>query len=224
VLRALDRRGLRQQVANRVLRKRQRDFDAGHPARWAAMASAIAAPSHMGSESGYMPELERRIESYRASPRASTRAKLNALVNIARLRGPGVLPFLLDLLRDQREAEEVRIQVLRLLRNGDGHVVSTDRSRVAMAIGEVLTDTSVSELRVQAAIALGEFVDIAGVISTLSGVCRVLDESIDIRYAAFTSLERAGPTPECIVLLHLLKDDDTLGRSALNVLSAWHIE
>jgi hypothetical protein len=44
---------------------------------------------------------------------------------------------------------------------------------------------------------------------------------IDVRYSAFTSLERAGPTAECVALLRQLSTDETLGRSAQNLLSAW---
>ena len=50
------------------------------------------------------------------------------------------------------------------------------------------------------------------------------EESIDLRYAAFTSLERAGPTPECVALLRQLSNNETLGPSSRSVLSAWHIQ
>ena len=92
------------------------------------------------------------------------------------------------------------------------------------AIGDVLADESAADLRLQAALALGEFAQIDGVLARLNAVCLAQDESIDLRYAAFTSLERAGPTPECIALLRQVSNDDTLGSSARSVLSAWHIE
>ena len=50
------------------------------------------------------------------------------------------------------------------------------------------------------------------------------EESIDLRYAAFTSLERAGPAPESISLMRQISGDETLGNSARSVLSAWHVE
>ena len=111
------------------------------------------------------------------------------------------MPFLLKVMGDRHEAEEVRIHVVKELRNGHGLVVPANRPAVAKAIGDVLADESADDLRLQAALALGEFAQMRGVLSSLSAVCLAQDESIDLRYAAFTSLERAGPTPECIALL-----------------------
>ena len=39
------------------------------------------------------------------------------------------------------------------------------------------------------------------------------DETIDLRYAAFTSIERAGPTPQSIAVLRQIAHDDALGDS-----------
>jgi hypothetical protein len=77
---------------------------------------------------------------------------------------------------------------------------------------------------VEAALALGAFTQIDGVLSTLSSIAVAPKESIDLRYAAFTSLERAGPTPESIALMRQISSDETLGNSARSVLSAWHVE
>jgi hypothetical protein len=76
---------------------------------------------------------------------------------------------------------------------------------------------------VHAALALGRFTQIDAVLSHLNAVCLAQGESIDLRYAAFTSLERAGPTPESVALLREIASDDTLGGSARTVLSAWHV-
>ncbi|MBV9168562.1 MAG: hypothetical protein JOZ81_00575 [Chloroflexi bacterium] len=134
------------------------------------------------------------------------------------------MPFLLEVLSDPGEVGEVRIHVMRELRNGNGLVLSTERSVVAHAISVVLTDEAAEQLRLEAAVALGEFIQIEGVLSTLGVVALAQDESIDLRYAAFTSLERAGPTSESISILHTIASDETFGNSARGVLSAWHVE
>jgi hypothetical protein len=46
-------------------------------------------------------------------------------------------------------------------------------------------------------------------------------EPSDVRYAAFISLERAGPTPEAIALVRQLSDDEMLGLSAESILLRW---
>jgi hypothetical protein len=115
--------------------------------------------------------------------------------------------------------------VLMELRNEDGLLVPADRPPVAKVIGDVLADKSTTDLRLQAALALGEFTQIDGVLARLSAVCLAQDESLDLRYAAFTSVERAGPTPECVALLRqLASEEEALGGSARSVLSAWHID
>ena len=179
---------------------------------------------HSPSEWTLMDELERLVEAYRMRTSASVASKLAVLMDLEQIRDPRVVPFLLKVLGDRHENEDVRIYVLKQLRNGSGLLVPADGQPVAKAIADVLAIKSATDLRLQAALALGEFVQIDGVLARLSAVCLAQDESIDLRYAAFTSLERAGPTPECIALLRQVSNDDTLGSAARSVLSAWHIE
>ena len=152
------------------------------------------------------------------------RSKLDVLIDLERIRDSRVVPFLLQVLMDPDESEDVRIHVVKQLRSGSGVLVPADRPAVAKAIGDVLADTSTKDLRLQAALALGDFTQIDGVLSSLSAVSLAADESIDLRYAAFTCIERAGPTPECIAALRLIARDETLGAAARSVLSAWHVD
>jgi hypothetical protein len=171
-----------------------------------------------------MDELERLVEAYRVRTSSSVASKLAVLMDIEQIRDPRVVPFLLKVLGDSHETEDVRIYVLKQLRNGGGLLVPADRQPVANSIADVLADTPTEGLRLQAALALGEFTQVNGVLPRLGAVCLGQDESIDLRYAAFTSVERAGPTPECIALLRQMSSDETLGRSARSVLSAWHVD
>jgi hypothetical protein len=56
-------------------------------------------------------------------------------------------------------------------------------------------------------------------LSTLGGVALAQDESIDLRYAAFTSLEPAGPTSEAVTVMRVIARDATLGNSDRSVMS-----
>ena len=171
-----------------------------------------------------MDELERLVNVYHARAASSVRSKLDTLMDLERIRDPRVVPFLLQVLMEPDESEEVRIHVVKQLRSGGGLLVPADRPAVAKAISDVLADTSTEELRLQAALTLGDFTQVDGVLSSLSAASLAADESIDLRYAAFTSIERAGPTPECIASLRQVSNDDTLGSAARSVLSAWHIK
>ena len=76
-----------------------------------------------------------------------------------------------------------------------------DRPAVAHALGDVLADPSTEELRQQAALALADYAHVEGVLWSLSVVALALEDSLDLRYAAFTSIERAGRTPDSIALM-----------------------
>ena len=170
-----------------------------------------------------MDAVKRLLDEYQMRAMAAAPSKVDVLMDLERIRDARVVPFLLKVLGDRQEIENVRIHVLKQLRNGDGLVAPAERPRVAKSVSDILADKSTVELRLEAALALGAFTQIDGVLATLSNVALARDESIDLRYAAFTSLERAGPTPESIALMRLISTDETLGISARGVMSAWHV-
>jgi len=168
-----------------------------------------------------MDEVERRIEAFRGRATSSVVSKLDALLDLERLGDPRVVPFLLEVLADRREPTEVRIHVLKRLR--DARLITGYRLPVAEAILRVVSDRATLDLRLQAALALAEFTDSDGVVPTLGGLALDPAEPIDMRYSAFTSLQRAGPTTECVVLLRQLLPDEALGRSARSLLASWRL-
>ena len=169
-----------------------------------------------------MDEVEQLITSYESQTASSVVSKLGVLIDLEALRDPRIVPFLLRVLADRCEPTEVRIHVLKRLRNGS--LSPENRSLVAAAILQVISDRPNPDLRLQATLALGEFTDIAGVPTRLGRLTLDSDEPIDLRYSAFTSLQRAGSTPDCVVLLRQLSRDATLGRSARSLLSLWRLE
>jgi len=169
-----------------------------------------------------MDEVEQLITSYASQPALSVVSKLGVLIDLEALRDPRIVAFLLGVLTDRREPTEVRIHVLKRLRNGS--LSPENRSLVAAAILQVSSDRSNSDLRLQASLALGEFTDIEGVPTRLGRLALDSEEPIDLRYSAFTSLQRAGPTPECVALVRELAVDEMLGPSARSLLSLWRLE
>ena len=168
-----------------------------------------------------MDELDRLVGTFRARATCPAAAKLDVLMDVERLDDRRVVPFLLGVLSDRRESAEVRVHLLRWLRNGG--ISAVTRPLVAAAMVQIASDDASPEVRLEAALALGEFADLAGVAAALGGLALDAALPIDLRYSAFTSLERAGPTAECVALLGRLSSDETLGRSAQSVLSAWRV-
>ena len=170
-----------------------------------------------------MDELERLVNLYRTRESSSARSKLDVLMDLERIRDPRVVPFLRTILGDPHEREDVRIHVVRQLRNDSGVLVPSDRPVVSRSLQAVLTDTPVENLRLQAALALGDFTEIEGVLPALTALSLAHDASIDLRYAAFTSIERAGPTTKCIAVLRQIAHDEALGDAARSILSTWRV-
>jgi HEAT repeat protein len=167
-------------------------------------------------------DAQRYIEAFEAHAMSSVRAKLDALLALERLHDPRVVPFFIQVLANRGEPTPVRIRVLKRLRNGNP--IPEYRSEIAAAMVDVLADRSCPDLRMQAALALAVFADTDAVALALGGIALDSDEPIDLRYSAFTSLQRAGPTPECVDLFRQLSADEALGRSARSVLSSWRVE
>jgi hypothetical protein len=150
---------------------------------------------------------------------SSATSKLDILMDLERLDDPCIVPFLVGVLADESQPMEVRIHLIRRLRNG--RLAPDERRLVAGLLCRLLQRDGQLDPRLQSALALGEFTDVEGVLAALGTLALAPDEPIDLRYSAFTSMQRAGPTSECIALLRELALDETLGRAAMNVLAAW---
>jgi HEAT repeat protein len=169
-----------------------------------------------------MPRVEELIEAFKARSTSAVSSKLDVLMDLERLGDERIVSFLLQVLADEREPTEVRLHVLRRLR--DRHFIPARRLVVAETLGHVVADHPSPCLRLKAALALAEFADLACVVSRLGDLALDPDEQIDLRYSAFTSLQRAGPTEECVALVRRLSTDEMLGGCARSLLSLWHCE
>jgi hypothetical protein len=168
-----------------------------------------------------MDNVARLIGKFTARSDASVASKLDALMDIEGLRDPRVVQFLLGVMTDHREQVEVRVQALKRVRDRDP--VDGPPEPAAAALMQVVHDSCQPLLRLHAALALAEFTDVIGVPAGLGAVARDPAVPLDIRYSAFTSLQRIGPTLECVAFLRQLLADDALGASARSLLLSWRI-
>ena len=168
-----------------------------------------------------MDDAERLIRAYRVRPDQSVIRKLDILMDLERFSDPSVVSLLVQVVLDRDEPAEARLRAVRQLRDRS-HTVD-DPGPVADALGRVLGDRANLELRLQAALALADFTEVAGVIAVLGAVALDAGEPLDLRYSAFTSLERAGPSPQIGGLLHQLAGDEALGQSARALLARWRL-
>ena len=169
-----------------------------------------------------MDEVERLIRAFRTQATAAVVWKLDVLMDLEHLHDPRVVPFLVELLQDRREPTAVLMRVVRLLRTCSCPVGT--RASVARALTEALSRAGSPELRVDAALALAEYTDVSGVPTALGVLAMDAGEPLDLRYSAFTSLQRTGPTLESAGLLRGLVADEALGPSARSLLASWQLQ
>jgi hypothetical protein len=148
--------------------------------------------------------------------------RLDVLLDLASVEDPRVVAVLLGVLSDWAEPSSMRLAVLRNLRvRSDTHAC---RAETAETLRRLVRDrmTASLSLRTEAAMSLGDYTDLPHVVADLGAVCAESTDSFDVRYAAFTSLQCAGPVPDCVALLQQISDDETLGQSARSILASWH--
>jgi len=165
-------------------------------------------------------QIERLIRAFGARGKANQSVwKLDVLMELGSLDDQRVVTFLTDLADDAEEPTAVRIDALQRLRQAP--VTPGERGRVvAVTLGVLRTPADLG-LRLHAAPVLGSYVGSSGVLEALDALARDIDEPLDLRYTAFTSLQRAGPTPGTLALLRGLSGDETLGPSARALVNTW---
>ena len=147
--------------------------------------------------------------------------KLDVLLDLGRLADPRVVQFLSAIATDVDEPLDVRLEALSRLR--ETAQSPSDRLVAASAGLTALVTGSDSRVRLRAAMVLGDFVDVDGVLNALGTLAAADREPTELRYNAYTSLQRAGPTAACVAILRSLSDDETFGQSARSLLASWGV-
>jgi hypothetical protein len=162
------------------------------------------------------------MQVFRAECQTSHVARLNVLKVLEQERDPRVIAFMLSTVVDTQEPLEIRSHIVKWLRTTS--VSSVPRASVANALLQILTGRAEPALRVESAVALAEYTDVPGVSAIFGCLTLDTDEPLDLRYCAFTALERIGPTPECVGLIRRLVSDDELGPASRSLLLTWHLD
>jgi len=142
-------------------------------------------------------------------------------MDLERVPDDRVVPFHAEVLVDNRQPTSLRTHILRRIRNGA--IRQEEHGPVAAALVQLLRETSTADLRADAVLALGALTDVGGVLPVLGSIALGESVPLDLRYSAFMSLERAGPTEHSIAVLRTLAHDETLGRTARSTLLAWRV-
>jgi hypothetical protein len=167
-------------------------------------------------------EVDTRIQAFKSrGQRNQSLWKLDVLVDLGRLRDPRVVRFLAAVVGDTDEPLDVRSEALSRLR--ETAQSPGDRVLAARAGLAALAPESDSQLRLRAAIVLGDFVDDDGVLSALGALAAAESEPTELRYNAYTSLQRAGPVAACVDSLRSLRADEAFGPTASSLMASWGV-
>jgi len=167
-----------------------------------------------------MDEVERLIEAFGAHGRLDhSMWKLDVLMDLGLCDDPRVVAFYGAVISDEEQPADVRSDALRRLR--EASITPCDRVMATDATLQALAPQADPQLRLHAALVLGDYVEIPVALDALGTLAADASESIELRYNAFTSLQRAGPTATCLAMLRALADDETLGQSAHALLVSW---
>lgn len=145
--------------------------------------------------------------------------KLDLLLDLGQYDDVRVLALYARVAADPVQPVAVRSDALRRLREAPGDLSS--EADVVEVCAAVLRERAPLPLRLHAALALGDFARASAAQAALGAVAANATEPLELRYTAFTSLQRAGPQPAVIALLQALAADDVLGSSARAVLTSW---
>jgi hypothetical protein len=169
-----------------------------------------------------MDEVDRLIQAFWSrGKRNQSLWKLDVLLDLGRLADPRLVGFLGAVANDADEPRDVRLEALSLLR--EAAQSRCDRRAAAGAGLAALGAASDGQVRLRAAIVLGDFLDVDEVLDALGAVAAADCEPTELRYNAYTSLQRAGPGPACVAILRSLADDETFGQSARALMASWGV-
>jgi hypothetical protein len=179
-------------------------------------------PGYQLSEWSAMDEVADLIRAFGSrGKRNQSLWKLDVLLDLGRLRDPRVVQFLAAIVADADEPPDVRSEALSRLR--ETAQSPSDRLVAASAGLTALAPESDSRIRLRAAIVLGELVDVDDVLSALGTLAAAESEPAELRYNAYTSLQRAGPTTDCVAIVRSLCADEVFGQSARALMSSWRV-
>ena len=169
-----------------------------------------------------MDEVDRLIDAFGSRGKVDHSVwKLDVLMDLGQFDDPRAVALYLRVTADADEPPDVRSDALGRLREA---TLSPDQRMLAASVGvRALTSEHDRTLRLHAALMLGDLVDIPEVLDALGGVATDTSEEIELRYNAFTSVQRAGPSDGCLQILRALAADELLGQSAQALLMAWGI-
>jgi hypothetical protein len=167
-----------------------------------------------------MDEVQRLIAAFGAHGKLDHAVwKLDVLMDLGLFEDARVVAFFGAVVSDPQEPADVRSDALRRLR--EAPLSPAERLMAAEATLRALAPDADLQLRLHAALVLGDFVDLPAALGALARLAANTCEPIELRYNAFTSVQRAGPTSACLAILRELSEDETLGQSARALLTSW---
>jgi hypothetical protein len=130
---------------------------------------------------------------------------------------PRVISLFVKTVRNPKEADYVRVEVLKGIAFRDDSVET--KQRFCDVLCDILDNSEEDELvRQYAALAIRCFVKCEGILGLLEEIVRNPDEEISVRHNALSSIERNAEMTDCLARLKRLVSVPVIGKSAARTL------
>lgn len=134
---------------------------------------------------------------------------------------PEVLTFFLQTVANPQEYDLARMEILKILRLYKSD--EQQRQNIAQVLVTIVKEDQDDLVRSYAIMALRNYTGIEQVDDVVERVVTDEDEDEDLRFNAFSVLERIGPNERTRRLLQDLAEDEVLGSAVKRVRKTWNV-
>lgn len=133
-----------------------------------------------------------------------------------------VLAFMLQVASDRTELDLARIEALKVLEIRRP-IAQREHERIAAVLKEILQSDKDDDVRSYAAIAAASYMAEKSLREEVTRVLGNKEEDRNLRWNAFTAIERMGRTAETVEIMRIIGEDPEFLDSARRILASWHL-
>lgn len=170
-----------------------------------------------------MDEVGRLISEYKAArldEDGESEEKIDLVLALEDLDDARIVPFFLEVIGDDNEYDQARIEILKILKLRDA-LTPEEHQQIGKAILQVLLKSSDPDVRNYAAMALSNYLDVEGATVDAGNLLLNQQTNKDLRHNLFFAFERFGETEAGREVMLKLLQDDEFRQSAARVLGDW---
>lgn len=149
--------------------------------------------------------------------------KVRIIMELEGVDDDRVLPFFLETVMNEDEYDLARIEILKILEIRESND-KDEHQKIGHIVKNILMNDPDDDVRNYAAMTVSNFMDVEGVIEQIVKIIFNVEEDINLRWNAFTAVEKMGPTQQSLEILQKCLSEDEFKKSVLLILNRWNIK